>query len=220
MGWLFILVLVLAVGAGLWRLGRLDRAGLQLVAAGLCLAIAGYAWQGRPGLGGSPAKGARAAAIGGEAFAMLRQEILGRFDNAASWLTIADSYLRRGNSADAVGILESAIRQHPKDPDLWIGLGNALVLHAGGMMTPAAEFAFNRAAALAPGNPAPLFFYGLSLAQGGRLDEAEASWRQVLAMSPPKMSWRPLVEDRIRVIEQIRAIAEGRAPMPPELQRE
>ncbi|HJQ18472.1 MAG TPA: tetratricopeptide repeat protein [Allosphingosinicella sp.] len=220
MGWLFMLVLVLVVGAGLWRFGRLDRAGLQLVAAGLCLAAAGYAWQGRPGLRGSPARPTEATAIGGEAFAVLRQDILGRFDNAASWLTIADSYLRRGNSVDAVGILESAIRQHPRDPDLWIGLGNALVLHSGGMMTPAAEFAFGRAGALAPGNPAPLFFYGLSLAEGGRLDEAEASWRQVLAMSPPTMSWRPLVEDRIRAIEQIRAMAEGRAPRSPEPQQQ
>ena len=218
MGWLFVIVLAAASGVAVWRLGRLDRAGLQFVAAGLCLAIAGYAWQGSPGLAGSPVRGAPPARSDGEAFATLRQDILGRFDRAASWLTISDSLMRRGNSRDAVGILKGAVRQSPNDPDLWIGLGNALVLHADGVSTPASEFAFQRAAELAPGNPAPVFFHGLAKIEGGRIDEAEMLWRQALAMLPPGMSWRPQIERRVQAIDQLRAIAEGRAPMPPELQ--
>jgi cytochrome c-type biogenesis protein CcmH/NrfG len=46
------------------------------------------------------------------------------------------------------------------------GLGNALVLHADGMMTPAAELAFQRAAKLAPDHPGPKFFYGLAWRKG------------------------------------------------------
>jgi cytochrome c-type biogenesis protein CcmH/NrfG len=219
MGWLIVIALAAAAWLAIWRFGRLDRAGMQLIGAGLCLAIAGYGWQGRPSLPGSPARAAPTSRPDGEAFATLRQDILGRFDRAAAWLTIADSLMRRGNSRDAVGVLAGAVKRDPKDPDLWIGLGNALVLHADGISTPASEFAFRRAGELAPGNPAPVFFHGLAMVESGRIDDAETLWRQALAMSPPNMSWRPQIERRIEAIEQLRAIVEGRAPMPPELQR-
>jgi cytochrome c-type biogenesis protein CcmH/NrfG len=212
--WLLVLLLALAAFLVVWRVARLERAPLQMLAAGLCLAIAGYAWQGRPTLPGEPSQGAvesEQTRIGGETFAVLRRPILGQFDNANSWLTMSEALLARGNSLDAVGLLENAVRRHPRDPDLWIGLGNALFLHANAQMTPAAEFAFLRAEELAPGNPAPLFFRGMALAQGGQFAEAEAAWRQTLAQLPPNISWRPLVEERLRLVMQLRAMAEQRA---------
>ena len=215
MAWLFILLLALLLFGLLWRFARFDKAGLQLVAAALFLALAGYAWQGRPDLPGKSASGeAEQARAGGEAFAALRRQILGQFDAAGSWLTIADSYLARGDSLSAVEILRSGIRAHPRDADLWVGLGNALFLHAEGRLTAAADLAFARAQQLAPGNPAPKFFHGLALAQAGRFAEAEAAWQEVVAKTPPGTSWRPLVEERLQLLIQIRAIAEGRAPMP------
>ena len=48
MGWIWLLVFAVATGLGLWRIGKLDRGGLELVGAALCLALAGYAWQGSP----------------------------------------------------------------------------------------------------------------------------------------------------------------------------
>jgi cytochrome c-type biogenesis protein CcmH/NrfG len=219
MGWLLLVTMVAMAAAGLWTVGRVRGPALQLVAAGLCLAIAGYAWQGRPTLAGRPAVPARAEVEAEtNAFADLRHAILGRFDRADSWLTIADSYLRRGDSRSAAGVLRSGIRAHPEDFDLWIGLGNILVIHADGALTPAAELAFARAESLAPGNPAPLFFRGLALASSGRFAEAEALWRRLLAEAPPGLSWRPLVEERLAILERIRAIVEGRAPPPPGFQ--
>ena len=41
MGWLILLALALAAFAAIWRLGGLDRAGVQLLAAALLLALAG-----------------------------------------------------------------------------------------------------------------------------------------------------------------------------------
>lgn len=214
MGWLIILFMVLVVIAGLWRLGRLDGSALQMVGAGLALALAGYAWQGRPTLAGSPGARPVDQQPGGETFAAARQQLLGQFDRASVWLTLADAYLRRGETLDAVDVLRSGIRQRPDDSDLWIGLGNALVVHSGGLMTPAADLAFRRAQALAPAAPGPRFFYGLSLAEGGRFAEAEILWRDVLATAPKDVSWRPFVEQKLKLLIQIRAIAEGRAPMP------
>lgn len=214
MGWLIILVLVVVVIAGLWRLGRLDGSALQMVCAGLALALAGYAWQGRPTLAGSPEVRPVDQQSGGETFTAARQQLLGQFDRASVWLTLADAYLRRGETLNAVDIMRSGIRQYPDNSDLWIGLGNALVVHSGGLMTPAADFAFRRAQALASDAPGPRFFYGLSLAAGGRFAEAEILWRDVLVTAPKDVSWRPFVEERLKLLIQIRAIAEGRAPMP------
>ncbi len=54
MGWLAIILLSALVLLALWRLARFGRTGLQLAAAALFVAMAGYAWQGSPGLAGSP----------------------------------------------------------------------------------------------------------------------------------------------------------------------
>ena len=214
MGWIILLILVLAAFGLLWKLGRMNGAPLQFVLAGLFLAIAGYAWQGRPTLHGAiAAPPVEESEAGTEAFAQLRREILGQFDQASSWLTLSESYARKGDTQSAVGILQSALRRHPHDADLWIGLGNALVRHGQGQMTAAAELAFGRAQAYAGANPAPRFFYGLALAEGGRFAEAEAQWRRVVAELPAGVSWRPLVVDRLDVLRQIRAVNEGR-PLP------
>ena len=71
-------------------------------------------------------------------------------------------------------------------------------------MNPAAELAYRRAGALAPDHPAPAFFYGLSLIQSGRIEEGEQVWRRILADAPADASWRPVIADRLAVIDQLR----------------
>ncbi|HEX8380397.1 MAG TPA: tetratricopeptide repeat protein [Allosphingosinicella sp.] len=207
MGWLAIILLSALVLLALWRLAGFGRPGLQLTGAALLLAMAGYAWQGRPALAGRPVPPPARAEVPETAFAATREDMLGRVDRASFWLTMADSYHRRGDTYGAAAILRSGIRAHPKDPDLWVGLGNALVIHGDGMMTPAAELAFNRAAALAPDHPGPKFFYGLALAQGGRLEEAERIWLALLATAPADAEWRPMVAERVQMIGQLRAMS-------------
>lgn len=220
-GWIVIVVLALAVGASLWRFGGLRGASLQFLAAALLVGMAGYTWQGRPGLGGEPAS----ARVEGErpesAFTALRHEFFGRFTAAERWLILADSYQRRGNSGEAVGAIRAGLRRNPDDLALWIGLGNALVLHGEGAMSPAADYAYRRAAAIAPDHPAPRFFYGMSLIQGGRIEEAQAIWRDLLATAPEGGEWRPKVEERLAILEQFqemrqRAVVAEEANPPPQ----
>jgi cytochrome c-type biogenesis protein CcmH/NrfG len=194
------------VFAALWRFGRFDRASLQFLGAALLIACAGYAWQGRPGLPGQSVPPPVLEKLPESAFAETRRDMLGDFDVASRWLTIADSYHRRGDTLNAAGVIKAALREHPDNADLWVGLGNALVIHADGLMTPAAELAFQRAAAIAPDHPGPKFFYGLALAQGGKFDEAEAIWRGILATAPADVSWRPMIEERLRMLDQARAM--------------
>ncbi|HEX8261612.1 MAG TPA: tetratricopeptide repeat protein [Allosphingosinicella sp.] len=205
MGWLILLLLGLAAFAAIWRFGRLDGAGAQLLAAALLLGFAGYAWQGRPGLAGSPKAPPASQALPDSAFARMRQDMLGRFDTADRWLTIAEGYQRRGDTRAGAGLIRAALREHPDNAILWIGYGNALVIHAGGMITPAAQLAFERAGQLAPDHPAPRFFFGVALAQSGRLDEAERTWRALIAAAPPDAAWRAGVEAQLQQLEQARA---------------
>ncbi len=207
MSWILISALAVIILIGLWKVGRLDRSALQLLGAGLLLAMAGYAWQGSPGLAGRPAPPPVRVSLPDSEFAGARVEMLGRFDSASQWLTLAESYQRTGDTRSGVGIIGSGLRKYPRDADLWVGMGNALVIHADGMMTPSAELAFRRAAEIAPDHPGPKFFYGLALAQGGKLDEAEAIWRALLADAPPGAEWRGMVEERLALIAQARAAA-------------
>jgi cytochrome c-type biogenesis protein CcmH len=196
-GWLAAVVLIaLALGA-LWLLG-LRGAMLQLAGAAVLFGAAGYAVQGHPGVPGSPRQAnSRAAPI---PLTPLRHAFYGQFTPSEHWLVISESFARRGSTQDAAGVLRSAVREHPRDPELWVGLGNALVDHAG-VMTPAAELAFTRAAELSPGHPAPLFFMGLALARSGDGAGAVALWRSILADAPPDASWRPIVEDAIAALQ-------------------
>ena len=206
-GWAAMLVLAAAVSAGLWRAGRLDRAGLQFTAAALLLAMAGYALQGRPELSGAPAAAPVEQELPESEFAKSREAMLGSFDTASRWLIIAEGYQRRGDTESAAGAIRAGLKAHPRDADLWVGLGSALIGHGGGLMSPAARLAFERAERLAPDHPGPKFFYALGLAQSGRFDEAEAIWRAMLTNAPADAGWRAQIEERVRAIEQARAMA-------------
>jgi cytochrome c-type biogenesis protein CcmH/NrfG len=205
MGWLIVMILALAAFAAVWRFGRLDRAGLQLLASALLLACAGYAWQGRPGVPGSPQAAAERPPVPETAFATLRQDMFGRFDTADRWLIMSDRYLSRGDTRQAAGLIRSALRAHPENAILWTGYGDALVLHGNGVLSPAADLAFRRAISLAPKHPGPRIFYGIALAQNGRLDEAELRWREALALSPADSAWREGLERQIEMARQARA---------------
>jgi cytochrome c-type biogenesis protein CcmH len=196
-GWIALLVLILAALALLWAL-QVRGPMLQLAGAALLFGAAGYAVQGRPSLAGSPRMAQqRQAPI---ALTTLRHAFYGRFGPTEHWLLISESYARRGQMEDSVGVLESAVREHPGDPVLWVGLGNALADHAGGL-TPASELAYRRAIELAPDHPAPRFFLGLALARSGAPRQAIALWRSVLAEAPADASWRPFVEDAIAALQ-------------------
>jgi cytochrome c-type biogenesis protein CcmH len=215
MGWITTLALALLVGAGLYVFVRRDMAALQLGAAALLLALAGYSWQGHPSLAGAPKAPPGRQQLPDSAFAETREDMLGRFDRAWTWLNMADAFQRRGDTRTAAELLQGAVRRNPDNADLWVGYGNALVMHGGGMMSPAAQLAFQRAATLAPNHPAPRFFYGLALAQGGNYDAAERIWRALIANAPPDAQYRRIVEERLRALQQARASGQIPGSAPP-----
>lgn len=215
MGWAIMIALTLLAGAGLGVFLRRDKGALQFLAAALLLALAGYSWQGRPGFAGAPKRPPERQQLPDSEFEKSREGMLGRFDRAAYWLNLSEGFQRHGDTQSAAEVLQTAVRRNPRDPDLWVGFGNSLVVHAGGMMTPAAQLAFSRAARLAPDHPAPPFFYGLALAQGGNYDEAERIWRGLVAAAPPGAEYRRVIEERLLALDQARAMGRIPASAPP-----
>lgn len=200
-------LIVAATLAGLWLL-KLRGPVLTLAAAALMIGAAGYALHGRPSLEGAPDTAVtRPPSI---PLTKARKALMGQFTAADTWMTISESYAARGQTKDAVGVMNSAIRARPTDFAMWVGLGNALADHAR-LLTPAATFAFERAAELAPGHPAPPFFLGLAEARSGKADAAAARWKAILAAAPAEASWRPLVEDALLAITPP-AVRPGQTP--------
>ncbi len=189
-GWFALLLLLAATLALLWLL-KLRGSTLTIAAATLLFGAAGYALQGSPTLRASPRTTADEPAPPNLSGA--RHAFFGTFTPAERWLILADSYARSGDTMEAAQVIQSAIRAHPEDPELWTGFGNALVDHSD-MLTPAARVAFDRAIALAADTPGPRFFLGLALIRSGDRAGAVEQWRTILATAPPEASWRPMVE--------------------------
>jgi cytochrome c-type biogenesis protein CcmH len=183
-----------------WRFAQLPRYAIELAAAAVLLGIAGYAWQGNPTDAGVSVAARDAPNKLDPAMVASRQNMMGKFGTQAQWLDYADTMMRMGQTQMAVLAMRSGIRDNPKDPELWVGLGNALVAHGGGLVSPAARFAYNRAAQLSPNHPGPPFFLGVALAQEGKTDEAATMWRALLARSPKDAPWRADLESRLASI--------------------
>jgi Flp pilus assembly protein TadD len=170
--------------------------GIFLAVAGVSLCAGGLLFQAFQGDPKPAMRTSPAAAAAGASRASDRYAFLGRFTSSERWLGMADALAARGNSADAAAVLVAAVKEHPRDYALWIGLGNMLTDHMGGL-TPGARFAYARAIALAPAYPAPRYFLGVAEARSGNGPEARRLWAEVLADAPATASWRPLVEKRL-----------------------
>lgn len=205
MGWVAIIGLAALVILALWRFGGLPRAGWEPVAAALLLGLAGYALQGSPRLPDHPVITQPDQGAVDEKAIEQRNQMGTRFGGEANWLVAADGAMRAGMTRSAVTYITSGLREYPKSADLWVGLGNALIIHAQGMITPAAQQAFAEARRLAPDHPGPAFFLGLAQAQAGELEQARDTWRGLLDRSPPDAPWRAGLEARVKEIDAMLA---------------
>lgn len=211
MTWLVVLGAAALVFAALVWLLRLPRAGWEIAGAALLFGLAGYALQGHPGLAGAPKAPVEDARTADAELVRIRQQMGDKFGQGQSWLVVSDALARQGQFRAAADFLGNALRKHPDDADLWVALGNALTGHSDGAITPAAQFAFRRAAAINPQHPGPPFFLGLGLAQSGHLAEARALWADLLKRAPVDAPYRRDLEQRIARIDAMLQMA-GSAP--------
>lgn len=202
MGWLFVLLFVALAAAALRRWGSLPRGAPELTAAALLIGLAGYAWQGQP-LKPGVAVDSRSAPTRREDVSAIeaRRAMSERFGKNAQVVEFSETLDRLGKTQSAVTAVRTELARSPQSPDLWVALGNALVAHGNGV-SPAATYAFQRAAQLAPLSPAPSYFLGLARANAGDFKGAGEVWRPLLALAPATAPWRGDLEARLAAIGQ------------------
>jgi cytochrome c-type biogenesis protein CcmH len=189
MTWVLVFLLAATAFALLILLLGKPRSGYAAIGAALLLGLAGYAAQSHSSLPGSPTA-AREKVAGDPAIVAARQKLADAPPGSDKWLVIADALARNGQFADAATVLRGSVKSNPQNSDAWLAMANALVSHADQRLSPAAILAFRRAEETSPGNPGPSFFFGLALAQSGRLAEARATWARLLAKTPEGAPWR------------------------------
>lgn len=209
MGWLAAVVLIALVLFWLVRLAELRGRRLEWLGAALLVGLAGYAWQGSPALEGRPTVDVRERPP--EGTTDLEADLVDPQggQSAERWIDFAEALNRVGNHEGAVQAIRNGLEGEPDNADLWVALGNALLLHGEGRMSPAAQLAFERAARLDPEHPGPPFFLGLALAQAGQLDDAEAMWSALLARTPEDAPWRADLELRLADVRRALGMPAG-----------
>lgn len=217
MGWVLVGGLAVASFAALAWLFKAPRKGWEAIGAALMLGIAGYALQGSPAQPGAPKEAAPQTREGAAALVAARQELARDGSaNSSSWVMISDALARNGQYSDAAGVVLGAVEKDPKNADAWLALGNYLMGHTEGVLSPAALYAYRRAAEADPLHPGPGFFMGLALAQNGRLAEGRAMWADLLARTPKDAPWRPDLEERLKRLDAFIAAQETSASSEPQ----
>lgn len=201
-GILIALGIALAVALALKFGARVPMKDMAAPGAALLLGLAGYAWQGHPGLAGHPVH-ATATAKFDERLAEKRRAIGERLGPASKWLVMSDGLALQGNTEDAANVLVSGLKAMPNDPDLWVGLGNALLAHGDGRLSPAAAHAYRRALAIEPQGISPNYFYGLALAQSGQFEAAKQIWSGLAQRLPEKADLRAELIRNLAMLDQL-----------------
>lgn len=176
-GLLIAMGIAIVAFALLYLLARLPFGHMLAPATAILVGLAGYAWQGNPALPGQTPDAAKRLVRFDERLVDRRKAMSDRLGPANSWIIFSDGLARQGNNIDAANALTAGLRQYPRDPALWVALGNALMIHTQGVMSPAADYAFRQAQRFSPRDAvAPRYFHGLAMAQAGRLEEARKLW--------------------------------------------
>jgi cytochrome c-type biogenesis protein CcmH len=154
---------------------------------------------------------------------MSPEELIARLDDALAkhpddlkgWEIAGPMYMQLGRMDDAVTAYRKAIQLGGASPLRQSGLGEALTAAANGVVTAEARILFEAARQSAPDMPTPRMYLALALSQDGKLDEAAAAWRQIIASGRGYEPWVRIARRELTAIEAQRTGTEpSAAPAP------
>ena len=122
-------------------------------------------------------------------------------DDGRGWDVLAPVYFRMGRFDDAVKARRNALRLLGASAAREADLGEALTAAAGGIVTADAREAFERAAAIDPGDVRIAFYKGLAAEQDGNRSEAARIWSALLERAPPDAPYRELIASSLARID-------------------
>jgi len=136
--------------------------------------------------------------------ARLRRIVAERPEDVRGRRLLAGSLLRLGEAREARQVQEEviAILGEAATAEDLSQLGEAMILAAGGYVSPEAESRLARALQLDPSEPVARYYAGLALAQNGQPGMALNLWRALLAESPEDAPWVPALRAQIPELER------------------
>lgn len=126
---------------------------------------------------------------------------------------LANGYSQLGRHRDAWRAYQRLVEVSgaQASAELYGAMAEAMVMAAGGYVSPEAERAIEKAMQLNPHLPVVRYYDGLADAQRGRMDQAIATWEALKAESPADAPWMPFLDD---LLAEARGLASGAAPAP------
>ncbi len=209
-------ILALTLGDGETRAGSGAMIAAMLAILLLPLAAGMLYWRlGSPALPDQPfaERGAGTKPVAGDAGPIDMNEALARLaahltthpEDLTGWLLLAHSELSLKHYRDAADAYRHAADLSGHRADISVDWGEALVLAAGGTVTPEAREAFGAGLNDPENAPRARYYLALAQMQQGDVKGALQAWRDLAASAPADAEWLPLVRRRI---------AEAAAPAP------
>ena len=182
----------------------------MLVAAAPVAAFSLYVLLGNPGAKETAEALRIAAALGAQAntaapslsesVTALEARLAENPDVLDDWVMLAESYANLDRFEDAARAFARARALAPEEAYLHAAEGESIAMAAGGIVTPDARVAFEKALAIDATEPRARFYLAIGAYQEGRRDEALDALIELEKDAPPGVSWAPIVRAQIEQI--------------------
>ena len=170
------------------------------------LALALYLTHGSPGMPSNPVAARAAAPLEqaqvGDLVAKVEARLREHPEDGQGWDVVAPVYMKLGRFRDAATAFANAARIEGETARRLAGFAEATVLAADGVVGEEARLAYEKILKLEPGRPEPRFWLALAKEQDGKLADALADYRALLAKAPGEAPWRSAVEDRVAEVSR------------------
>jgi cytochrome c-type biogenesis protein CcmH len=180
--------------------------------------LALYLTHGSPGLPSYPMAGRSGPPLEqanvAELIAKVERQLREHPEDGQGWDVIAPIYFRLGRFREAADAYAKAARLQGETVRRLAGFAEAAVLAADGIVGEEARVAFEKISQLEPARPEPRFWLALAKEQDGKLAEALADYRALLAQAPAGAAWREAVDGRVAELSR-RLDAPGQLAPPP-----
>jgi cytochrome c-type biogenesis protein CcmH len=174
---------------------------VALPAASLML----YLTYGTPGLPGEPLRERLAESVDtlkpNDLVAKVEARLRAHPDDGRGWDVLAPVYNAMGRYADAAAAYANALRLIGETPARLQGFADARIRAENGVIPEDARKALQRILVIDPTRKEPRIWLALAKEQDGRLDEAAADYRQLIADAPKDAPWRKVIEERLANLE-------------------
>lgn len=177
-----------------------------------------YLTRGSPATPSSPFAARTDAAADQAALASVIAQVEARLrkdpEQGKGWEAIAPVYLKFGRFRDAANAYANAARLNGDSVPLLAGRAESAMLASDGIVTEEARVAYEKILQLEPGRMEPRFWLAMAKEQDGKLADALAAYKALLADAAVDASYRPPLMMRVQEVTARIAAIQGGAPGP------